>query len=44
MDEPINITGYACDKCGKIFLDKEEFDNRHNKNKNQDKNIDLSNQ
>ena len=26
-----NITGFTCNKCGKIFQTEEEFLNRHNK-------------
>lgn len=32
-----NITGYTCQTCGKIFLTKEEFDNRHKKKKKKKK-------
>lgn len=29
--EELKLSGFTCDKCGKIFLTKEEFDNRHKK-------------
>ena len=35
-----NTTGFTCQTCGKIFETKEEFDNRHKKKKNKDKQSD----
>lgn len=35
--EENNLSGYTCPTCQKVFLTKEEFDDRHKK-KNQSKN------
>jgi DNA-directed RNA polymerase subunit RPC12/RpoP len=35
-----NLKGYTCQTCGKIFETKEEFDNRHKKNKKNNKQSD----
>jgi len=34
------ITGFTCNACGKVFPTKEEYDNRHKKKKNKDKQSD----
>jgi len=31
--QEINITGFTCQTCGKIFETEEEFKNRHKKKK-----------
>jgi uncharacterized OB-fold protein len=31
MEKNEEITGFTCNKCGKVFQTEEEFLNRHNK-------------